>query len=128
MARAEINIRHFKLVSGEEIIALLTEKNDNTIIIERPFKRVTNMLGGVHFTPWFPFSDQKLYAVSRKTIVHDTRLDETVAQEYIKIATDDTPSIKKVRMKTKDSLLDEMEDFIEDDFEIEFKDENKTIH
>ena len=131
MGNSEINIRHFKLMSGEEIIGLVTQGYDNTdpatIVIERPFKIVTNMLGGIHFTPWFPFSTQKLYSLNKKTIVHDVKLDEDVAQEYIKIATSDAPAVKKVSMKSTDDMYTEMEELIED-FDDEIHEENKTIH
>ena len=33
-----LNIRHFKLLNGEEIIALLAVKNDDNFIIERPVR------------------------------------------------------------------------------------------
>ena len=131
MDKSEINIRHFKLMSGEEIIGLVTQGYDNTdpstIVIERPFKIVTNMLGGIHFTPWFPFSKQKLYSLNKNTIVHDVRLDEDVAQEYIKIATSEAPSVKKVSMKSTDDMYEEMEEMIED-FDDEIQASDKTIH
>ena len=31
-----LNIRHFKLMNGEEIIGLVAIKNDDNFIIERP--------------------------------------------------------------------------------------------
>ena len=33
-----LNIRHFKLMNGEEIVGLVANKNEDNYIIERPVK------------------------------------------------------------------------------------------
>ena len=35
-----LNIRHFKLVNGDEIVALVSVKNDNNWILERPVSSI----------------------------------------------------------------------------------------
>ena len=44
-----LNIRHFKLMNGEEIIGLLAVKNEDNLIIERPVRINPSFLGGVQF-------------------------------------------------------------------------------
>ena len=55
----ELDIRHFKLVNGDDIIGLVNRKNDNAFLVERPVIAQSNMLGGYQFSHWFPFSDAK---------------------------------------------------------------------
>ena len=65
-----LNIRQFKLLNGEEIIALVSEKTESgAYIIERPFKINHGMIGGFYFVPWFPFSSQKLFKLHQGKII-----------------------------------------------------------
>ena len=55
----KINIRQFKLMNGEEIIALVTQKEPDSYIVERPFVIRSNIIGGFAFLPWFPFQGRR---------------------------------------------------------------------
>ena len=102
-----LNIRQFKLLNGEEIIALVNEKDDSNYIIERPYKVNAGMVGGFYFVPWFPFSSQKLFKLSREKIVYHAELDEDMKQEYVKLASEfTTPRPKPTRLKSSDELVD----------------------
>lgn len=102
-----LNIRQFKLLNGEEIIALVNEKDDSNYIIERPYKVNAGMVGGFYFVPWFPFSSQKLFKLSREKIVYHAELDEDMKQEYVKLASEfATPRPKPTRLKSSDELVD----------------------
>ena len=61
-----LNIRHFKLANGEEIIGILSVKNDDSYIIERPVSLVPNMLGQMQFQHWFPLSEAKNFKVYKR--------------------------------------------------------------
>ena len=102
-----LNIRQFKLLNGEEIIALVNEKDDSNYIIERPYKVNAGMVGGFYFVPWFPFSSQKLFKLSREKIVYHAELDEDMKQEYVKLASEfTTPRPKPTRLQSSDELVD----------------------
>ena len=102
-----LNIRQFKLLNGEEIIALVNEKDDSNYIIERPYKVNAGMVGGFYFVPWFPFSSQKLFKLSREKIVYHAELDEDMKQEYVKLASEfATPRPKPTRLQSSDELVD----------------------
>ena len=58
-----LNIRHFKLMNGEEIIGLVAVTNDDNYIVERPVKLHPSVLGGMQFSSWFPFSEAKQFKV-----------------------------------------------------------------
>ncbi len=102
-----LNIRQFKLLNGEEIIALVNEKDDFNYIIERPYKVNAGMVGGFYFVPWFPFSSQKLFKLSREKIVYHAELDEDMKQEYVKLASEFLkPRPKPTRLKSSDDIVD----------------------
>lgn len=82
----ELNIRQFKLVSGESIIALVSHDNANNYVIERPVVVYANMVGGYQFADWFPFSKQKVYSLAKFNIVGDVSVIEDVKATYIKFA------------------------------------------
>jgi len=79
-----LNIRHFKLANGEEIIGILSVKNDDSYIIERPVSLVPNMLGQMQFQHWFPLSEAKNFKVYKVNVMQSARVEEYVSDEYIK--------------------------------------------
>ena len=133
-----LNIRQFKLLNGEEIIALVNEKDDFNYIIERPYKVNAGMVGGFYFVPWFPFSSQKLFKLSREKIVYHAELDEDMKQEYVKLASEFLkPRPKPTRLKSSDdivdsisanldSLVDELDDI--DELTATVNEKNKVLH
>lgn len=133
-----LNIRQFKLLNGEEIIALVNEKDDFNYIIERPYKVNAGMVGGFYFVPWFPFSSQKLFKLSREKIVYHAELDEDMKQEYVKLASEFLkPRPKPTRLKSSDdivdsisanldSLVDELDDI--DELTAAVNEKNKVLH
>ncbi len=133
-----LNIRQFKLLNGEEIIALVNEKDDFNYIIERPYKVNAGMVGGFYFVPWFPFSSQKLFKLSREKIVYHAELDEDMKQEYVKLASEFLkPRPKPTRLKSSDdivdsisanldSLVDELDDI--DELTTAVNEKNKVLH
>ena len=122
-----LSIRHFKLISGEEIVALIKEKDDGTITIERPYLVKNNLIGGFAFIPWFPFSSQKIFKIQRSNIVHHVEIDPDMKEEYIKLATGYMkPRAKPPAMKTEEEILDALEEELYD--QLKEPEEIKTIH
>tara|TARA_B100001113_G_C21097794_1_gene617315 strand:+ start:1544 stop:1957 length:414 start_codon:yes stop_codon:yes gene_type:complete len=135
----KINIRQFKLLNGEEIIALVSQKEDKSFILERPFVIKANMLGGYAFVPWFPFSSQKLFKIEKNFIMHHVELDEDVKTEYIRLAANlSKPVIKDskiVQGPTDEEILKEFDQFVEDTIDeygvddfIEMTEKKRTLH
>ena len=129
-----LNIRQFKLLNGEEIIALVNEKTESgEYIIERPFKVNSGMIGGFYFVPWFPFSSQKLFKLTKEKIIYHVELDEDVKQEYIKLAKEGLRPRPKANLKSAEELVDQLanemgleeheDQLFENDIEI-----TKTVH
>lgn len=104
-----LNIRHFKLMNGEEIIGLVAIKNDDNFIIERPVKLNPSVLGGIQFVAWFPFSEAKQFKVFKNNIIQHVPIAETIKDTYVNFALKmDNPN-QTVQIKTDQELLQEYE-------------------
>ena len=134
MTEERLNIRQFKMLNGEEIIGLVSQKETNSYIVERPFKILPNMIGGFTLLPWFPFSSQKLFKIGNQYIMHSVEIDEDMKTEYIKLAATKPRTTRPVIGRTDSrELLQEFEEFLEEDLREEFDLEedlvkNKVLH
>jgi hypothetical protein len=104
-----LNIRHFKLMNGEEIIGLVAIKNDDNFIIERPVKLNPSVLGGIQFVAWFPFSEAKQFKVFKNNIIQHVPIAETIKDTYVNFALKMDSPIQTVQTKTDQELLQEYE-------------------
>jgi hypothetical protein len=104
-----LNIRHFKLMNGEEIIGLVAIKNDDNFIIERPVKLNPSVLGGIQFVAWFPFSEAKQFKVFKNNIIQHVPIAETIKDTYVNFALKMDNPIQTVQTKTDQELLQEYE-------------------
>ena len=104
-----LNIRHFKLMNGEEIIGLVAIKNDDNFIIERPVKLNPSVLGGIQFVAWFPFSEAKQFKVFKNNIIQLVPIAETIKDTYVNFALKIDNPIQTVQTKTDQELLQEYE-------------------
>ena len=103
-----LNIRQFKLLNGEEIIALVSEKTESgAYIIERPSKINHGMIGGFYFVPWFPFSSQKLYKLHQGKIIYHVEIDEDIKEEYIKLAKEGMRPRPTTKLRSADDIMED---------------------
>jgi len=109
----DLNIRQFKLMNGEEIVALVHSKDDHMIAIERPCKVHSNVLGGYQLLPWFSFSSQKMFTIERKHIIYHVEIDNDVKGAYVKASTLATEPVRP-DIKTDEEMLAEYEDYLDD--------------
>ena len=68
----EVQIRHFKLINGDQIIAAVNSKNKDNWFLGTPVQVSNALLGGFSFSPWFPFSKEDNYKVKFHNYI-DTR-------------------------------------------------------
>lgn len=111
----KLNVRQFKLLNGEEIVALVTQKESGSFIVERPFLIRSNIVGGFVFLPWFPFSSQRIFKIANENILHHVEIDEDMKTEYIKLAAD-LRMKPKLRPQVDQNILDELTNFFEDTY------------
>lgn len=113
----ELNIRNFKLINGDNIIALVSSDNKDNYMVERPISVYSTMLGGYQFSPWFPFSDQKRYTIYKNNIMVSSNVVEEIKKEYIKYALSAKQAFEPP--ESQESLLNRITDEIVDRFEEE---------
>jgi hypothetical protein len=128
-----LNIRHFKLMNGEEIIGLVANTNDDNYIIERPVRLHPSVLGGVQFSAWFPFSDTKTFKVLKSSIIQHVPIAETIKDTYVQFALKMDKPIQQIHTKSDAELLEEYEnrlinDYAEDGIPLSETDKDYTIH
>ena len=79
----DLNIRHFKLTSGEEVIGLVQHSDENAFVLERPVQIKMNNLGMYMYSPWFPFSDKKIFKLFKRHVINHVEIEEDSKKHYI---------------------------------------------
>ena len=127
-----LNIRHFKLMNGEEIIGLVAVKNKDSYIVERPVRLNPSMLGGIQFSAWFPFSDAKQFKIRMSDIIQHVPVAETIKETYVQFALKMDKPVEAIQSKTDQELLQEYEERLAngmyDDEYPEELDKKRTLH
>tara|TARA_B110000908_G_C10222761_1_gene436245 strand:- start:928 stop:1305 length:378 start_codon:yes stop_codon:yes gene_type:complete len=123
----DINIRHFKMINGDDVLAFIQHNNDNTYMVETPVLVEFNMMGGFQFTPWFPFSDQRAYKLDKSQIVGESNVVQSIKESYIKFA------MTKRDLATPQSnmeLLEKLKEFSDNLYDEEEDDnmDGRTVH
>ena len=127
-----LNIRHFKLMNGEEIVGLVANKNEDNYIIERPVKLSPSMLGGIQLQAWFPFSDSKMFKIRMSDIIQHVPIAESIKETYVQFALKMDKPVEAIQTKSDQELLQEYEnrlanDMCEDGLPEEL-DKKRTLH
>ena len=127
-----LNIRHFKLMNGEEIIGLVAVKNEDNYIVERPVRLHPSMLGGIQFSAWFPFSDAKQFKLRMSDIIQHVPVAETIKETYVQFALKMDKPVESIQAKSDQEILEEYEnrlanDLYEDGLPEEL-DKKRTLH
>ena len=78
----DLNIRHFKLTSGEEVIGLVQHSDENAFVLERPVQIKMNNLGMYMYSPWFPFSDKKIFKLFKRHVINHVEIEEDSKKHY----------------------------------------------
>lgn len=126
-----LNIRHFKLMNGEEIIGLLAVKNDDNFIIERPVRLNPGLMGGIQFVAWFPFSEAKQFKVLKSSIIQHVPIAESIKDTYVQFALKMDNPISVPDTRTDQELLEEYENRLVNEYAdegIPDLDKKRTIH
>ena len=113
----ELNIRNFKLINGDNIIALVSSDNNDNYLLERRVAIYSTMVGGYQFSPWFPFSDQKRYTIDKHNIIGNSSVINEMKKEYVKYALSARTAFEPPESQT--SILNKITEQIVDRFEVE---------
>lgn len=84
----DLPIRQFKLMNGDEIIALVTSMNESNYIVDRPFKinkQHTNN-DSYQLIPWFDLSLSNRFTIDKSMVVAHANVTTSIKETYIKFA------------------------------------------
>jgi hypothetical protein len=121
-------IRQFKLLNGDDIIAVLVAKNADSYIVESPLALVNNVTGNYHLTKWFPLSPQKSFKLFHSRIIQHVPVHEEIAEAYVEEIVNDRS--KAPLVQTYQELLEDLieinRDITDNDDEPELTPKTKT--
>ena len=118
----EIDIRHFKLTNGENVICYVQSSSEHAFIVERPAAVQVSPAGVWTFADWFPFSDKKVFKIMKRFVINHTEVVDETKESYIKYSCQD---MIKENIESFEDYGDEIN--IDDTFEFDAE-ETKTIH
>lgn len=134
----EQEIRHFKLLNGDDVIAFLVTNNNDNYIIEEPLQLVQNMTGNFHFTKWFPLSPQKSFKLYKTRVMQHVPVYDDISDAYIRYLMNHRSEDEAPKVQTYKELLTELiqqeKDYRDAELEQEFDllspqpVDKKTIH
>lgn len=100
----EVNIRHFKLASGEELIAYVRGEDDHMIVLESPMELHSSMgesSQAFMFTKWMPLSKTDMCSLNPMHIVSHVECDNDIKERYVRMC---------INMREEDSERHDLED------------------
>ena len=119
-----IDIRHFKLTNGDEIVGLVRGHDESQVFIEFPL--LLNIISlspekeQYYYTEWMPMAGDQLIKVYFGSIVAQSKCTDQFKEQYIRTA---------LRLKeTPTNVLNEMDDDFEDEVFDSIMNAGKTIH
>tara|TARA_B100001094_G_scaffold15733_1_gene13539 strand:+ start:3775 stop:4188 length:414 start_codon:yes stop_codon:yes gene_type:complete len=126
-------IRQFKLLNGDDIIAVMQTKNVDNYIIERPVMVTTHMFGHITFDHWFPLSSQKIFKLYKNRCIQHVPIDEDIQEAYTKFILNSQKK-QQFKVQSPDQLLkalvdknDQYTKMIEDELEISTDDDSDLV-
>lgn len=114
------DIRHLKLMNGEEVISFVKE-DENNFILEMPLKMhnvLNNENQAFFFTKWQPLSADDFCSIDRNNILSDVMVHETVKVRYIQLCLEYRQESAKEPldwMESSESYSSSSEDYNEHD-------------
>ena len=126
-----MEIRQFKLLNGDDIIAVMNTRYDGHYIIERPVLICNDMYGRLVFSHWFPLSEQNMFKLYKNRCIQHVPISKDFEEAYIKYIMDEeqpysSDEVLKRIETLRESLLqrDEYEHVMDDEDE----EKEPTIH
>jgi len=93
-----MNVKVFRMNTGEEVIFTFINENDDTIEVENPLVAMPNAQGQIGFGPWsYLQKKDTTLTIDKKFIVYICDANDEVVENYEKIFSPiETPSKKLI--------------------------------
>ena len=123
----ELDVRHFKFISGEQIVSCVINQNKEEYILQMPLQvhvTVEQSKQNFFFTKWMPLSKSDVCTINLANVVSQSSVAEDMKYRYVSICNEyKTESSKEETPDWMSELDDEQEDF---DYDI--SDAPKSVH
>lgn len=124
----EIDIRHFKLVDGSEIIAYIRGMEDHGYIVESPLLmniyNEDNRMQRIFMSPWFTVqSDSLTVFINAESVMATSKASQSTKEKYIATAL----RLREVYPDDDDLAPPEIDDEYDDEWETDI-DPKSTLH
>lgn len=85
MKTNSIDLRNFKLMNGDSILAVVLHETHDNFTIEKPVLITSQGDGLVRFTYWLPYTDEKIHVLSQKQVVISSPVTEVFKEQYLEL-------------------------------------------
>jgi hypothetical protein len=82
-----INVKLFRIATGEEVVAELVSQDDNFVTVKNGLVVIPTSTGGVGFAPWATVIDKSIpeLIIAKNHIVYTAEVDSQVKNKYNEI-------------------------------------------
>lgn len=80
-----LDVRHFKLINGENILATVADEMNDTTVIENPVLINSHGNGVVRFTYWMPYTEENYFVLPNSSIMIQATISDAYKDEYAKL-------------------------------------------
>ena len=121
----ELDVRHFKFISGDEIVSCVINQNKDEYILQMPLQvhvTVEQSKQQFFFTKWMPLSKSDVCTINLSNVVSQSSVAEDMKYRYVSICNEyKTESSKEERPDWIEDYEDELTD-------IELNDSDSIVH
>ena len=121
----ELDVRHFKFISGEQIVSCVINQNKEEYILQMPLQvhvTVEQSKQNFFFTKWMPLSKSDVCTINLANVVSQSSVAEDMKYRYVSICNEyKTESSKEERPDWIEDYEDELTD-------IELHDSDSIVH
>ena len=129
---SDIDIRHFKLSSGDEVISMVAKEEKDVVIVTQPMQMhsvINQQSQAYYFTDWQPMAKVNACAISKLHIVSFVECADNVKEKYIRMCMDINSDTNMGQYLNTDDNTDEL-DFELDEYldPLDDNNGNPTLH
>lgn len=109
---SDVDIRHFKFSSGDEVISMVAKEEENVIVLTQPMQMhsvINQQSQAYYFTDWQPMAKINACAVSKLHIISFVECADNVKEKYIQMCLDTEPNANMGQYLNTDEDVDELD-------------------
>jgi len=119
----DLDIRHFKLTNGDDLLCYVQTATEHAFVVERPAAVQVSPDGVWMFNDWFPFSDKKVFKIMKRFVINHTGVVAETKESYLRYTCQD-----EIRKEIEYTYNDDADTSIDyEPFDMDSK-ETETIH